>query len=307
MSSSKKALSTQRGESSKSPLVLDFLYHDSRRVGSFLSQFDSGHLTQLTRTHEASEATSESASREFGLGLTPIVGGKSNSAENTGVAKKDGLQSVFDPYWTNARALLNYLNEHGFIERDIATAKMGQFVLISGKIIPLDMQSLKPVWSLPSIKRKIIAGESGDDASAGNRAARRASGKGKLDNTENELAAEVLPHLPHSPQMHIIGNEFAAWCSLQPESLIGTMTDLVLKHGAHIAGTWSILGILDAQPDDDEDAFTQSELVTLAIAITPALVAKMALDFAPITRQQLGRPEHSYGITPLLIFRAVGD
>jgi hypothetical protein len=263
-------------------------------------------VATLLNSHEASEATSESAGREFGLGLTPIAGGKSNSAENTGVAKKDALQSVFDPYWTNARALLNYLHEHGFIKDDIETAKMGQFVLISGKIIPLDMQSLKPVWSLPSVKKKIFAGEA-EEVTAGNRAARRATGKSKSGNSENELVAEILPHLPHSPQMHVIANKFAAWCALQTESLIGTMTDITLKHGGQIAGTWSVLGILDARPDEDGEAFTHQESVNLALAITPALVAKMALDLAPITRQQLGRPAYSYGITPLLIFRTVGD
>ena len=39
------------------------------------------------------------------------------------------------------------------------------------------------------------------------------------------------------------------WTSLKEDALIVSAADLTLKHGTAIAGTWNMLGILDALPD----------------------------------------------------------
>lgn len=42
---------------------------------------------------------------------------------------------------------------------------------------------------------------------------------------------------------------------------MGQMSDLILKHGAKVAGQWSMLGILDAMPFDKGEMLTGMEMI----------------------------------------------
>jgi hypothetical protein len=89
------------------------------------------------------------------------------------------------------------------------------------------------------------------------------------------------------------------WSSLVPEGVVGTVSDLSLKHGADISGDWSVLGVLDAVPDSIPAALPVSN-------VNPAESFETLIkNFANITRTALGRPAEAYGATALLIFRQV--
>ena len=109
--------------------VYDFLYHDARRIGSFLAQFDNfGHLQKVT----SSETASKGVRRGYSLkvaGSLPVPGSP-EGAEGGITLGVDPSQSgseeqtrVYDPLWTNALALLDYLDERGLIQRDVTTAR----------------------------------------------------------------------------------------------------------------------------------------------------------------------------------------
>jgi hypothetical protein len=50
---------------SSAHFVLDFLYYDSRRIGSYLSQFEpDGHLQSVTRGKSGSKGKKETATKE---------------------------------------------------------------------------------------------------------------------------------------------------------------------------------------------------------------------------------------------------
>ena len=75
-------------------------------------------------------------------------------------------------------------------------------------------------------------------------------------------------------------------------------------HGINIAGKWSLLGILDAVPDEGaKNSFPTNDM-------TPAFVERGLIpiveSLAPVTRFLLGRPNNYFGVTPMLIFREVG-
>ncbi|MFX6435387.1 hypothetical protein ABTG69_19580, partial [Acinetobacter baumannii] len=68
-------ISDQADADSSAPFVLDFLYHDSRRIGSFLSQFEEdGHLQQFTRTKNGSRSKRENSRREGGANFGVAAG-----------------------------------------------------------------------------------------------------------------------------------------------------------------------------------------------------------------------------------------
>lgn len=294
--------------------VLDFLYHDSRRIGSFLAQFEGdGHLQQMTRNKDGSRSKREISGKEF-RGNVGIAAGKLQGSAETTVNMLEGYSQVFDPYWSNARAFLDYLSDHNMLKRDIENARIGQFVLVTGSLIVADMGMLQSLWSLPTIKQVIANAVNGSESenvtnnSNGNRQQRRSAGRQKppepAGSLDLQVTMEVLPHLPHSAHLHVVSNDFAVWAPAASDSLVTPTSDLVLKHGAKVAGQWSMLGILDAMPFDESELMTGMEMLRTGM-LSNDNIAQAALNLAPIIKQAIGRPILSYGMTPLLVFREV--
>lgn len=309
MPKSTSKTSDPEGEASNARSVLDFLYHDSRRIASFLAQFEGdGHLQSLTRTKDGSRGKTRAS--ETGVkGTIGIAAGDHKGSTETSVELAEGYARVFDPYWANARAFLDFLSEHGMIEPDITTARMGQFVLVKGSLIVSDLESFREVWKSDIVRRFVIASaqENEGEATEGNRQ-QRLGNKAKTRHmpkkvSEADLVMELLPHLPHSSQIHIVTDDYAAWGTASAENLTGSFADLALKHGAKIAGEWSAIGILDGMPFEEGELM--SPLEQMRVGLTVESVSRVPLLLAPHVRQTLGRPLLSYGITPLLIFREV--
>jgi len=304
MSASKETPSIAADAHSKSHLVLDFLYHDSRRVGSFLSQFESGHLTQFTRTHEATESATETASRELSLGSTHLLAGKHASNDSNLAGTRDGSQRVYDPLWTNARAFLDYLNEHDLIQRDLADATLGQFVLATGFLSIQDLVMFKDAWKLNAIQKMIKQG-AGIGAPMGNlSAAQKASVKEQQNNMEALLELiQIMPHAVHATLLKAGESPAMVWCSLRDEYMSIPASEIQLMHGDFIPGEWSILGVLSAGPDMGVDV--SNETGNTEPGVMQSVVGVMSKMLLPIIRISLGRPRLAFGVTPLLIFREV--
>lgn len=49
-------------------------------------------------------------------------------------ATASNVSLTYDPLWANALAFLDYLEQKSLLSRDIATARIGQFVLTSGEL-----------------------------------------------------------------------------------------------------------------------------------------------------------------------------
>jgi hypothetical protein len=89
------------------------------------------------------------------------------------------------------------------------------------------------------------------------------------------------------------------WSTIDPAYVVGSASDLHLKHGLTIAGTWHLVGILDCLP---------------SIAATPDISGRVVGDkdneFSDALKVMLrehrllmGRPSDCYGVTPLIIMR----
>jgi hypothetical protein len=212
--------------------------------------------------------------------------------------------------WTNARTFLDHLAERDMLERDLSAARIGQFVLASGQLAILDLPMLRQLWELPIVRASVRSGArlaQGPEVDQRNRTERRRENRQQPQKRETtieedpaEFMLQAIKYLPHAIQaMLTTNNSLAIWCNISEESLVGSSAVLMLKHGAIISGTWNIVGILDALPEDG----ASDTSVAAALGNTP--LAQAAQSLAPIVRHMMGRPPQAYGLTPLLIFRDI--
>jgi hypothetical protein len=127
MSKSVEKASEKGHAEPQSDSVYDFLYYDARRIGSFLAQFDdSGHLQQVRQSDTARKGIEKGFKITAGAGA-PLVG-----SGNVGFEKQpydtgsESSERIYDPLWSNARTLLDYLKAADLIGRDLSTARLGQ-------------------------------------------------------------------------------------------------------------------------------------------------------------------------------------
>ena len=278
--------------------VYDFLYIDAPRLAHFLSQFNQyGSLTSLTR------AVSESSTTSGGLSLVA-------AKLDTGSAQQTTQTRAFDPQWIAPLSFLDEAEKRGMIVRDLSTARIGQLLLVSGDLILFDLSLIQKLWHIGPFKAQFLRAlaNANSDEPSGNRQERRKQGRDPARRSDSiqpeEIAFEVLKHLPHATLATIDRAGHNIWATLKENSLVVSATDLLLKHGARISGRWNMIGILDAMPDGETDA--ESDVVAEAMApLSLGALGIMVGGLAPAVRGMLGRPPSAHGMTPLLVFREV--
>lgn len=291
----------------KNDSVFDFLYCDTQRIASFLSQFDdSGHLKQVIQRESTSKGTGNKLSLGADAKASIFLSGASGNIKGERETRIEGSEAsdrVYDPLWANARTFLDYLETENLVVRDAGGIRMGTFFLISGVLSIFDMSLLRRIWedkSLADVLKRTILGAN----SPANREQRRANKNASQVNISSEvdIVFALLKLLPHAIVASVLSSDVSVWCNLTSSGLVGSSSDILLKHGFRIAGKWNMLGIVDAFPDnntndsDDENVDSASSLGTMAALIN---------DLGPKIRDLLGRPSNAIGVTPLLIFREV--
>lgn len=292
---SKKALVERQADS-----VFDFLYHDARRIGSFLSQFDNaGHLQSLTEADETSQTAQRGYGWKAAVSLPNLTGVPGEGPEAKlgfdvapGATGRQNSERTYDPYWTNARTFLDYADGAGLLVRNIAKARVGQLVLVQGRLALLDTRLVRAALDMPNFaNHALLSATNGEEAT-------------------NAVGLEIMKVLPMEVQATVRGSEGSAWMTLSPEHMTVSASDLMLKHGYEIAGNWSLVGVLDALPDDG-GAPSNAVQAALSTALQSAgafgtnALGLMTMMLAPMARLTMGRPAAARGITPLLIFRQV--
>jgi len=281
----------ESGASPKAPegsgdAVLDFLYYDAARVGSFLAQVNAGgHLTGYTEGESVSKGRRRGQSLKLG-GHIPIIPGLTGEPLEGSVTYElqpgdTGTQTgsrTYDPFWTNALTFLDFVREEGLVKSNPSKAVIGQFVELTGSPWLIDMKLLQRVMETDTLQTLLLA----------------------LPNLQDEplgaaLALAIIPLLELGVQVTIASGGHTLWGTLLPSALSATPGDIMLKHGAGVSGAWTVLGILDARPDDPSTALTSPTFEGL-----PQMMVGLTQ-----MRPVIGRPAHAYGITPLLIFREV--
>jgi hypothetical protein len=285
--------------------VYDFLYVDARRIAVFLSQFNQyGHLTSLTR------AVSETSSTSGGVN---VVAAKLD----TGASEQTSQTRQFDPQWLAPLSFLDQANERGMIVRDLVQARIGQLVLVSGRLAMFDLGVMRDAWNIKAIKDALLQQASNEALASPDAQQPRPSSRERQRlqrerkaNAEKdmEIGFEMVKLLPHAIQCSVRAEENEVWSSLRDDNLIIPASEILIKHGHVVAGDWNIVGILDALPDEAVPTIENNpeQFVTNAMAaISLGALWQFIATLAPIARTALGRPASSFGMTPLLIFREV--
>lgn len=310
--SKKDVIAFPEGQDEVAPdSVFDFLYHDSRRIASFLSQFDNnGHLTELTKSDSATKSSKRG--KKIGIGGdVPLIGGAKVDFElSPGESGSEGLQRVYDPFWTNARLFLDVLTESNMIQRTLADANIGQFVLVTGYLSIQDLGMFKEAWKAPSIQRKMKEGVGiGHKKMSNMTVAQKAAAKEEQDNAGLFLdMIQILPHAVHARMLTTANGENAklVWCTLDQDHLVAPASDIALTYGGTMAGEWSMVGILSAYPEyiapDLNGQFDDNDF-----GLMDSIVGQVSKMLLPIVRVALGRPAAAHAITPILIFREVSQ
>lgn len=295
--------------------VFDFLYYDARRIGSFLSQFDDmGHIKGVTRSENNQKSTTSSTTAEAEGGVPLIAKAKANyvGANVTSTGETDTWN--YDPFWTNALSFLDFLQKRGNYCNDLSVARMGQLALIPGRLFIRDLRLMQKVFGLPSVAQQLQP-----KSRQANRHERRKPGAQPVEEDQSTLfGLELMKLLPHAIQAEVHSAQGAIWCSLNEADMVVDSSDLFLKHGVNVPGEWNILGIVDALPtrgdgtDSAVEAYADAEneldgdfgsLTSIATKGLGGLIDGVV----PMARLLLGRRDHQYGVTPLLIFRqAIG-
>jgi hypothetical protein len=203
------------------------------------------------------------------------------------------------------------------IMRDLAQSRIGQLVLVSGRLAMFDLGVIRAAWNIKAIKDAILQQASNSAPENSESSPMRISSKDRqrLDRErkaqaekELEIGLEMVKLLPHAIQSSIRTGEYEIWCSLREENLIVPASEILIKHGHVVAGDWNMVGILDTFPDEniptlenDPEQFVTSAMAALSLGALWQLIGTLA----PIARMALGRPAASFGMTPLLIFREV--
>lgn len=309
MSSNEEKASEKAPDEPTSDSVFDFIYCDSRRIASFLAQFDDfGVLDKIVHREGVTKTSKRGWNLALGGGGTVLgTGGQGNAS--FGITPESGAteasERFYDPLWTNARTLLDYLQEHKLINYDINKTKLGQFVLVKGRVMLLDLGLMRGAWEKPTFQKLLKAHMEPNPQPIQNRRERRAqiSRDTSKSSTEADAVLDLLAILPHTLQIILLSDDGPLWSTLDEEAVVGRSTDLILKHGVLIGGDWHMLGILDAYPYDAN--IFNDEIKPVLASLAETAIGQMIANLAPALQPMMGRPPRAWGITPLLVFRDV--
>ena len=282
--------------------VLDFLYYDARRVGSYLAQFDpAGHLQGFKEQEQHGSVGGFKSLMAADLAV-PAIAKAAGSHETTGQKSEGGqAERQYDPFWVNALSFLDYIEDRQLCHDDLERCPLGHFVRMTGSLSIVDVGFIKRVVSRPPVKQAIMAGSYTTSK-------REAEDAGLEFNElawkmEIEVAMEMVDELPSTITASIIGDQ-KAWASLKAEGMATDPGDILLQHGDRLPGEWEAIGILSAVANEGDppryQTYDEGEAMGSALGIR-ALIPLIA----PMARNQVGRPHDAYGFTPLLIYRTV--
>ena len=269
--------------------IFDFFYLDNPKIKSFYAQLNGlGALNSLKNTSHIGDTRKMEAT----VGVPIVTGGKIGNDHTVNTTS----EHLYDGIPTMPREMINRLDELGFIYRDLNEAMLGNLVLYEGRLGVIDIGVSKELIE-PALNLHIK-----DMMKSGNSAAKKAVQELKNNIKDFVSFSKAIPFgleaklLIASGQKDDQGVELATevWMTLNRDEVVGSPLDLNFKHGEYLAGKWYVLGVLDALPFDGFTFDTRQNEIREGMS---ALIKGM--------KEFVGRPETSYGMTPIAIFRVL--
>jgi hypothetical protein len=107
------------------------------------------------------------------------------------------------------------------------------------------------------------------------------------------MITRFFEEMPHAVQGTIRNDSGCVWFTMNPSRMSPSPEELALEHGEVMQGVWNVVGVVDTVPGAPVDA-------PPAEGLSAATRGAMEM-----VRSQFGRPDTAYGLTPLMVFRAL--
>jgi hypothetical protein len=268
-------------ELDESGSVFDFIYVDHRRIDLYLAQFSEfGSLTKLVRSVRASDAAQ--------LGVSAYIArGETKRAQETGIEKH------YDPQWIAPLSFLDEIQARGMLKPRITDARIGDLVILSGTLNMVDMRAFQKAFDTMSGTKSTSSGPNRKERRSGT----QQTAAMKFD---ANVGLRLLASLDQPIFMLFVNEDGKYWSTMDQAAIVGSSTDLHLKHGVTIAGEWQTVGIVDCLPGVN----INSPSPRFCGDVTNSFSDNMNVLLREL-RLIMGRPSDCYGITPLIIMREV--
>lgn len=274
--------------------LYDFIYADTRRIYSYLSQIDpTGVVTAIK------EITSES---DLGMAHGEIGAKIFKAALKGQSSNSQSLEHQFDATPTLPWSLINLLDKNGYLNLGLEQTRIGGLVRLKGNLGLVDVRFMREVWG-PITEAWFIENEQRIDAlikNAKNEDLKTLKAEKAALNSKiiyERALVSLLEKLPHTVNMTFYSENNYFWSSLSPANFLFDPEDLLFKHGPNIPGTWYVVAILDAEPTratvDPGQLPEDSDFRKLTDHVTKFL------------QFRFGRPSDHYAVTPIAIYRAI--
>lgn len=266
---------------SKENNLYDFLYNDTRRIASFLSQVNElGYLQQVKESELSGSGFNNVKDRKIKVKIPTIINAELGAKVAPYEKEELNLEKTYDPLWMHAVNFLNYLENKKLLQKDIYQASLGQFVEVSGTVHLIDFEAFKEAFSSPTLFKNA----------------------GLKDKGVQQTISKIMNALPYSLQGHIIYQNDNTWFTLDKMFLTGQVSDIMLKYGYALNGIWKIIGILDVRPNEGINEGNTDTMSNDYIQNPSWYKLKEVINSF---HSMLGRPENVASITPLLIYRNI--
>lgn len=271
-------------ESQSIESIFDFFYLDNPKIKSFYAQLNGlGALNTLKSTNQIGDARKLEAS----VAMPAVAGGKMATDHTVNTTS----EHLYDGLPTMPREMIDRLDELGFIQRELKPENLGDLVLVKGYLNILDIEVMKAVID-PAIQFLLNSMPKTTSAH-----------KAKIKEVESTMKPMVdfMKNVPFALSCNMFvpsaNDELTqVWMSLSREDMTSFIHDINFKHGEKLAGTWYVLGILDAIPN----SMDISNVVLPNIGDMEQFKKAMSE-----MMKMFGREDEAYGMTPIAIFRVL--
>jgi hypothetical protein len=272
-------------------MPINLLYCDFERLNLIRTQFGSNVRTSFSKNTEAARSKGTGTDGEVAANVPLLVSGGLKTGVNRTVSMTQSQSHIFDPKWSDVIDFIDAFKDEVRSRSDLQDARIGRILIIHGQLKINDLGNVRRLMETKSIKLLFSKGMK-QGLKRGN----------NNDPDMVQIMLDLISQIPHSVQSTISIGAIQFWSTLNENFLLTPSSEIMLKHGTHVQGAWSVLGIVDAVPDNDELASFLSDPGTNVESEGLGTVSNLIF---PIARKLLGRNGHQYGITPLVIFQNV--
>lgn len=279
------------GEADRKELI-DFLYADHERVASFVSQLSGlGILKGYEREFDKEKARG----KEGGLKIGGIGGSASSDT-----SWHRGIRETYDPLWETSVSLVKHVEQAQALRQP--KLEVGELVCVGGDLFALDLAFIKGLMKAESMAEFVARGS--DDKKE--RPSKKSNTKNVSKNSEQyknaQVIVEYMKTVPLDIQLMIHAHDSVFSFNIKREYLNIHQSDIPLKFPFQISGRWSIIGVVDAAPEDHiAGAIAMGDNIE---AMYPSL-AQPFIQLIGTSAVAFGRNMKAFGLNPLAVYRRV--